>query len=234
MRKKLFYLIPILTLSMLSSLPAYAANTSKEATEVSTEKETEELLETEDSSETEDLEETVDPVDHIYTFTLNEITYTLPCAVTEFIDNGWIFERGTLKAHAYANAFGYYEDNQNPVVFEITNFTDEENVDINELIVTGITVSNTNITEKDYTFETTDGIVPGMTVEEIKELYDEPEFEHDTYMTYHFQKLYETEGMRGFGISYAGEDSFTLYLKDGIVDRVQLEYFGIETEEEVL
>lgn len=71
-----------------------------------------------------------------------------------------------------------------------------------------------------------------MTVDEIKELYDEPAFEHETYMTYHFQELYETEGLRSFGVSYVGEDSFTLYLEEGIVDRVQLEYFGIETEED--
>lgn len=227
MRKKICYLIPILTLSILSSLPAYAAEASKTATEASTEKETSESLE-----ETEDLEEAEDPVDHIYTFTLNETTYTLPCAVTEFTDNGWNLGSGTLKAHTYANTLGFYEDNQNYIVFEITNPTDDDDVDINELIVTGITVSNTNITEDDYTFETADGIVPGMTVEEIKELYDEPDFEHETYMSYHFQKRYETEVLRSYGVTYAGEDSFTLYLEEDIVDRVQLEYFGIETEED--
>lgn len=211
----MFYLIPILTLSMLSSIPAYAEETSKVTTEASTEK-----------------EDSEDPVDHIYTFTLNDETYTLPCAVTEFTDNGWNLGSGTLKAHSYANTIGYYGDAENPVGFEILNSTDNDDVDINELFVIGITVSNTNITEDNYKFETADKIVPGMTIDEVKELYGEPDFEHETYIEYQFQKRYETEGLRSYGDSYAGEDSFTLYLEENIVDRVQLEYFGVETEED--
>lgn len=221
MRKKMFYLIPILTLSMLSSMPAYAAETSKATTEASTEKET-----------SEDLEEDEDPVDHIYTFTLNETTYTLPCAVTEFTDNGWNLGSGTLDANTYANTIGSYESSQNYITFEILNQTDDDGVDINELIVIGITVTNANITEDGFKFETADGIVPGMTVDEVKEVYGEPDFEHETYMSYQFQKRYETEGLRDYGVSYAGEDEFTLYLKEDTVDRVQLEYFGVEAEED--
>lgn len=33
-------------------------------------------------------------------------------------------------------------------------------------------------------------------------------------------------------VSYAGEDSFTVYLEEDIVNSVELEYFGIETEED--
>lgn len=211
----MFYLIPLLALSMLSSIPAYAEETSEVTTEASTEKEGSE-----------------NPVDHIYTFTLNEDTYTLPCAVTEFTDNGWNLGSGTLKAHTYARTIGYYGDAQHPISFEIVNFTEDDDVDINELIVVGITVTNANITEDNYKFATADNIVPGMTVDEVKELYGEPASEHETYILYHFQEQYETEGLRNYGVTYAGEDSFTLYLKENTVDRVQLEYFGVETEED--
>lgn len=223
MRKKMFYLIPALTISLFSSMTVYAEEPIAAATKASAEEESKAAAET-------DAEE--DPVDHIYTFTLNETTYTLPCAVTEFTDNGWNLGSGTLDAHTYANTIGFYEGSQNSIAFEILNQTDDDGVDINELIVIGITVTNANITEDDYTFETADGIVPGMTVDEVKEVYGEPDFEHETYMSYQFQKRYEAEGLRDYGVAYAEEDEFTLYLEEDTVDRVQLEYFGIETEED--
>lgn len=215
MKKKMFALIPMLTLSTISCMTVFAKESAEPVTEISIEDEKD--------------------IDDIYTFTLNGDTYTLPCAVTEFTDNGWNLENGTLDANTYARIFGYYEDAQESIVFEVANLTDEKDVDLNKLIVVGIQVSQDNIAEDGYEFETTDGIIPGMTTDEIKKVYGEPTYEHETYMEYCFMERYETEGLRSFGNMYAGEDAFTLYMDDeedrDIVTRVSLEYFGTETEE---
>lgn len=215
MKKKMFVLIPMLTLSTISCMTVFAKESAESVTEISIEDEKD--------------------IDDIYTFTLNGDTYTLPCAVTEFTDNGWNFGNGTLDANTYARTFGYYEDAQENIVFEVANLTDEKDVDLNKLIVVGIQVSQDNIAEDGYEFETTDGIIPGMTTDEIKKVYGEPTYEHETYMEYCFMERYETEGLRSFGNMYAGEDAFTLYMDDeedrDVVTRVSLEYFGTETEE---
>lgn len=220
MKKKHLGLIPILTLSMLSCTVVFAENTAETAAKLSA-KEASETV-TEDNTEDED------PLDHIYTFTLNGTTYTLPCPVTDFTDNDWNLGSGTLDANSYANTLGFYKDNSQNIVFQVANLTEEDKVDLNELTVVGITITQTAITEGGYEFETADGIVPGMTVDEIKALYGEPAHEHETYMSYRFFEYYETEGLRSLGTVYAGEDCFTLYLDENIVSRVQLEYFGIE------
>lgn len=213
MKKKMFVLIPMLTLSMISCMTVFA----KESTELVTES---------------NIEDEKD-IDDIYTFTLNGDTYTLPCAVTEFTDNGWNFENGTLDANTYARVFGYYEDNQESITFEVANLTDEKDVELSKLMVVGVQVSQKNTVEDGYEFETTDGIIPGMTTDEIKKVYGEPKYEHETYMEYCFMERYETEGIRSLGNMYAGEDAFTLYMdeEEDIVTRVSLEYFGTETKE---
>ena len=73
-----------------------------------------------------------------------------------------------------------------------------------------------------------------MTLDEVKALYGEPSSENSSYIGYHFQNQYETDGLRGLGIAYAGEDSFYAYKEAGtdIVNRIELQYFGITEDAE--
>lgn len=218
MKKKFFILIA--ALSMIGSQIAYAESATEQTPEISTETPDEET----------------DPVSRIYTFTLNGDTYTLPCKVTDLTENGWDLGSGTLDADSYARTIGYYKGGSEYVSFEVMNDTKEDGVDLSELIVVSVKVTQSFLDTEGYEFETADGICPGMTLDEIKELYGEPSSENSSYISYHFLERYETAdgSLRGLGDAYIGEDSFYAYKKDGsdLVDCIELEYFGIVKSEE--
>lgn len=213
MKKKL--LITIAALSLFGSQTVFAETTTEGTTEISAET----------------AEEETDPVSRIYTFTLNGDTYTLPCKVTDLTENGWDLGSGTLDANTYARTIGFYKGGSEPVTFEVMNDTEENDVDLEELTVVAVKVTQSFVDTEEYEFETADGIHPGMTIDEIKELYGEPSTESSSYISYHFQERYETGTgeLRGLGDVYAGEDSFDVYREEGtdIVTRIELQYFGI-------
>ena len=213
-------LITIAALSLFGSQTIFAESTTKET----------------DESSVKAVEEETDSVSHIYTFTLNGDTYTLPCKVTSFTENGWDLGNGTLDANTHARTIGYYEGGSEYVQFEVMNDTDENGVDLSDLTVVGVSVTQSFADTEGYEFETADGICPGMTIDEIKEIYDEPSSENSSYISYHFQERYEAGdgGLRGLGIAYIGEDSFYAYKKDGsdIVERIELQYFGVAENED--
>ena len=218
MKKK--FLITIAALSLLGNQIVFAESSTEDTTEI----------------HTETAEEETDPVSHIYTFTLNDNTYTLPCKVTDFTQNGWDLGSGTLDSNTYARTVGYYKGGSEYVSFEVLNDTEENGVDLADLKVVAVNVTQSFVDTEGYNFETADGIHLGMTMDEIRELYGEPFSENSSYISYHFQERYETGdgGMRGLGDVYAGEDSFYAYRKDGsdIVERIDLQYFGIAESED--
>ena len=219
MKKNL--LITIMGLSLLGSQSVFAQSTAEETTEITAET----------------AQEETDPVSHIYTFTLNGDTYTLPCKVTDFTDNGWDLGSGTLDASTYARTTGFYKGGSEYVIFEVLNDTEENSVDLSELTVVAAEVTQNFMDVEGYEFETADGIHLGMTIDEIKEIYGEPSSENTSYICYRFQDRYEAGSgeMRGLGDVYAGEDSFYAYKKENsdVVERLELHYFGIAEEENV-
>lgn len=218
MKKKL--LITIAALSLLGNQIVFAESSTEDTAEI----------------RTETVEGETDPVSHIYTFTLNDNTYTLPCKVTDFTQNGWDLGSGTLDSSTYARTIGYYKGGSEYVSFEVLNDTEENGVDLADLKVVAVNVTQSFVDAEGNNFETADGIHLGMTIDEIRELYGEPFSENSSYISYHFQERYETGdgGMRGLGDVYAGEDSFYAYWKDGsdIVERIDLQYFGIAESED--
>lgn len=171
----------------------------------------------------------MDPVSRIYTFTLNGDTYTLPCKVTDFTENGWDLGGGTLKANSYARTIGFHKGGSECVTFEVMNDTEEDGVELANLKVVSVKVTQSFVDIEGNEFVTADGVHPGMTLDEVKALYGEPFSEKSSYISYHFQKQYETDGLRGLGDAYAGEDSFCAYRAEGsdIVNRIELQFFGI-------
>lgn len=176
----------------------------------------------------------MDPVSCIYTFTLNGDTYTLPCKVTDFTENGWDLGGGTLDANKYASTIGFYKGGSEYVSFEVLNDTEEDGVALAELKVVAVKVTQSFVDIEGNDFVTADGIRPGMTLDEVKECYGEPFSENSSYISYHFQKQYETDYLRALGIAYAGEDSLYAYKESGtdIVNRIDLQYFGIAEDAE--
>ena len=221
--KKMYLLIPTAICMMSCSVLASADTIAEPMTEVMTEISTE-------------AEEELDPVSQIYTFTLNGDTYTLPCTVAELTENGWNLGSGSLDANTYARAMGCYEDGTETVIFEVANVTEEDGVDLSELVVVGVKVEQKFLEVEGYEFETFDGVKPGMKVDEVRELYGEPSFEHETYWKYCFQDRYTPDSgeLRGFGLAYLGEDGFTVNMEEGsdVINRVELQYFGMEKEAE--
>ena len=178
--------------------------------------------------------EEMDPVSHIYTFTLNGDTYTLPCKVTDFTENGWDLGGGTLDANKYTRTIGFYKGGSEYVTFEVLNDTEEDGVALAELKVVAVKVTQSFVDVEGNDFVTADGIRLGMTVDEVKECYGEPFSENSSYISYHFQKQYETDHLRALGVAYAGEDSLYAYKEadTDIVNRIDLQYFGITEDAE--
>lgn len=176
----------------------------------------------------------VDPVSSIYTFTLNGDTYTLPCKVTDFTENGWNLGSGTLDANTYARTIGYHKGGSEYVAFEVLNDTEEDGVEMANLKVVSVKVTQSFVDVEGNEFVTADGLRLGMTLDEVKALYGEPTSENASYISYHFQNRYETDGLRGLGDAYAGEDSLYAYTEEGadIVNRIDLQYFGIAESED--
>ena len=216
MKKK--FLITIAALSLLGNQIVFAESSTEDTAEI----------------RTETAEEETDPVSHIYTFTLNDNTYTLPCKVTDFTQSGWDLGSGTLDSNTYARTVGYYKGGSEYVSFEVLNDTEENGVDLADLKVVAVNVTQSFVDTEGYNFETADGIHLGMTMDEIRELYGEPFSENSSYISYHFQNRYETDGLRGLGDAYAGEDSLYAYTEEGadIVNRIDLQYFGIAESED--
>lgn len=194
--------------------------------------------ETETETTVESSEEELDPVSHIYTFTLNGETYTLPCTVKELTENGWDLGSGTLDANTYARALGYYEGGSEYITFEVLNATEENGVDLSELEIVGVKVTSAFTNVEGYEFLTLDGLCPGMNIEDVVTLYGEPKSENDSYISYSFQEMYTLEDigeLRGLGNMYAGEDR--LYVNKSkedptIAESLELKYFGITTSED--
>ena len=176
----------------------------------------------------------MDPVSRIYTFTLNGDTYTLPCKVTDFTENGWNLGSGTLDANTYARTIGYHKGGSEYVAFEVLNDTEEDGVEMANLKVVSVKVTQSFVDVEGNEFVTADGLRLGMTLDEVKALYGEPTSENASYISYHFQNRYETDGLRGLGDAYAGEDSLYAYTEEGsdIVNRIDLQYFGIAESED--
>ena len=176
----------------------------------------------------------MDPVSRIYTFTLNGDTYTLPCPVTDFTENGWNLGSGTLDANTYARTIGFHNGGSEYVTFEVMNGTEEDGVELTNLKVVSVKVTQSFVDVDGNEFETLDGLHLGMTLDEVKALYGEPFSENSSYISYHFQKQYETDHLRALGVAYAGEDSLYAYKEAGtdIVNRIDLQYFGITEDAE--
>lgn len=173
--------------------------------------------------------EELDPVSRIYTFTLNGDTYTLPCRVTDFTENGWDLGGGTLDANTYARTIGFHKGGSEYVTFEVMNDTEEDGVELAKLKVVSVKVEQSFADADGNEFETLDGLHLGMTLDEVKALYGEPSTEKSSYIGYHFQEQYEIDTLRGLGDAYAGEDSLYLYKgsDSDIVNRIELQFFGI-------
>lgn len=171
----------------------------------------------------------MDPVSRIYTFTLNGDTYTLPCKVTDFTENGWDLGGGTLDANKYARTIGFYKGGSEYVTFEVMNDTEEDGVELANLKVVSVKVEQNFADAEGNEFVTADGLRLGMTLDEVKALYGEPSTEKSSYIGYHFQKQYETDALRGLGNAYIGEDSLYLYRgsDSDTVNRIELQFFGI-------
>lgn len=171
----------------------------------------------------------MDPVSRIYTFTLNGDTYTLPCKVTDFTENGWNLGGGTLDAKKYARTIGFYKGGSEYVTFEVMNDTEEDGVELANLKVVSVKVEQNFADAEGNEFVTADGLRLGMTLDEVKALYGEPSTEKSSYIGYHFQKQYETDALRGLGDAYIGEDSLYLYRgsDSDTVNRIELQFFGI-------
>ena len=206
---KRIFLILIAVLVLFSSQMALAESTAVETIEVSAAE--------------------MDPVSRIYTFTLNGDTYTLPCQVTDFTENGWNLGSGTLDANTYARTIGVHNGGSENVTFEVMNDTEEDGVELANLKVVSVKVTKSFVDVDGNDFVTADGLRPGMTVDEVKALYGEPSSENSSYIGYHFQNQYETDELRSLGVAYAGEDSLYAYKEAGsdIVNRIELQYFGI-------
>ena len=176
----------------------------------------------------------LDPVSLIYTFTLNGDTYTLPCPVTDFTENGWDLGSGTLDANTYARTVGFYNGGSEYVTFEVMNDTEEDGVELANLKVVSVKVEQSFVDVDGNEFETLDGLRLGMTLDEVKALYGEPSTENSSYLVYHFQDQVDTETLRGLGDVYIGEDSLYVYTEEGsdIVTRIDLQFFGISEEAE--
>lgn len=173
--------------------------------------------------------EELDPVSRIYTFTLNGDTYTLPCRVTDFTENGWDLGGGTLDANTYARTIGFHKGGSEYVTFEVMNDTEEDGVELAKLKVVSVKVEQSFADAEGNEFETLDGLHLGMTLDEVKALYGEPSTEKSSYIGYHFQEQYEIDTLRGLGDAYIGEDSLYLYKgsDSDIVNRIELQFFGI-------
>ena len=208
------FLILIAVLVLFSSQMALAESTAVEIIEVSAAE--------------------MDPVSRIYTFTLNGDTYTLPCQVTDFTENGWDLGSGTLDANTYARTIGVHNGGSENVTFEVMNDTEEDGVELANLKVVSVKVTKSFVDVDGNDFVTADGLRPGMTVDEVKALYGEPSSENSSYIGYHFQNRYETDGLRSLGIAYFGEDSLYAYKEadSDIVNRIDLQYFGITEDAE--
>ena len=213
---KRIFLILMAVLVLFGSQIVLAESTSDETTEVS-----------------EDVAE-LDPVSRIYTFTLNGVTYTLPCQVTDFTENGWNLGSGTLDANTYARTIGFHNGGSEYVTFEVMNDTEEDGVELANLKVVSVKVTQSFVDVDGNEFVTADGLHLGMTLDEVKELYGVPSSEKSSYIGYHFQDRYETDGLRGLGDAYVGEDSLYAYTEEGsdIVIRIELQYFGIAKSED--
>lgn len=208
------FLILIAVLVLFSSQMALAESTAEETIEVSAAE--------------------MDPVSLIYTFTLNGDTYTLPCKVTDFTENGWDLGGGTLDANTYARTIGFHNGGSEYVSFEVMNDTEEDGVELANLKVVSVKVTQSFVDVDGNEFETLDGLHLGMTLDEVKALYGEPSTEKSSYLAYHFQDQVDTEALRGLGDVYVGEDSLYVYTEEGsdIVTRIDLQFFGILEEAE--
>lgn len=213
---KRFFLILMAVLVLFGSQMVLAESTTDEATELG-----------------EGLAD-LDPVSLIYTFTLNGDLYTLPCPVSDFTENGWDLGSGTLDANTYARTVGFHNGGSEYVSFEVMNDTEEDGVELANLKVVSVKVTQSFVDVDGNEFETLDGLHLGMTLDEVKALFGEPSTEKSSYLAYHFRDQYDTEALRGLGDVYIGEDSLYVYTEEGsdIVNRIDLQFFGVEKSEE--
>ncbi len=179
-------------------------------------------------------------IEEIYTFTLEGVTYTLPCAASEFAAAGWApketLEEMTVAAKHYKSSpvadGGYYlEGCDANIGLHLVNTSNKEK-NWTECMVVGITVLGT-----DYDFELSTGIRVGDTWDVIQAAYGASSYDVDRYgnIGYNFGiRLDESlEGYNWYGEAYDTltflSNTKTLYAswdEENIIDTIRLEFWG--------
>ena len=178
---------------------------------------------------------TADEVGDLYAFTLQNAQYQLPCSIEEFTTNGWASADDALSVAPNmlaSNEVFYLRGNQNTKIYLDLLNESNRTAAWDACTVVGVTVEY----ETAPTFETSQGIKLGSSLDEVESIYGGSDYDIDRFggLGYHFLSRlgdtytsYQWYGQNADTLSFYETCGWYPEWEDTkLVDHIHMQYFG--------